>query len=145
MRTVTAIIGEQMYYAYDEDQLTSLLDVVFEEPHSGWAGRLAAWSDDMARSGSAPDHRLRVSVDLATGWAALNFLQEAPETAHWEGWNTYNDAFPAQAPELAFGRSSFTFPQSASMPVQQARAAVEEYCHQGEQPTSVKWREASYF
>jgi hypothetical protein len=141
MPTVTAIVEDEVWYAYTAAELEGLLEEVLGKAHVGWAGSLAAWGDGSHEW----DHRLRVSTDVLTGWGALNFLYHSRKAAGWEGWNSFNEELPAWAPELPFGRGPWRFPQSASLPLEQVKGAVEQYCETRGLPTCVKWQEANIF
>jgi hypothetical protein len=149
MTSVSAIIDREIRYADSDSQLRELLRAVFDAPHVGWAVRLLARDDGQSpfqgRHLAGDDHRLRVVTDLKTGWGALNFLRHNSGANRWDGWNTFNPNAPVTAPELPFGLGRFTFPRDAALPLDIAREAAEEYCHTGQRPTCVQWKESSYF
>jgi hypothetical protein len=148
MLTVTAIIGGDMRYPANDDEIAELVRVVFAEPRTGWAVRLFAWHGQgpyRPRSGSAQAGQMRVVTDLRSGWGAVNFLRHDPERKGWHGWNSLNPDLPSEAPELPFGRSYLAFPQSASIRLDVVMDAVREYCHRGERPRCLDWQEGRYF
>ncbi len=148
MARIVAIIGSGLWYASTASQLDSLLHVVFDEPHSGWAARMVILPESgVPLRTPAPEwgNRLRVVTDLNITWGALNFLHPDEESPTWQGWDSYNPKLPAEAPALPFGSSTLAFPQSAALPLSAIWAAVQEYCDTAMRPTCVQWQPASYF
>jgi hypothetical protein len=102
-------VGLGLYVVYAQD-------ITLPHPH-GWS----------------PENLLAVSVD-DEGWGAAYYRDENSP------WIDRNPRPAVEAPALEFDSEAGTdFPTDAVFPLDQIRAAVQEYLRSGERPRNVQW------
>ncbi|WP_019856328.1 Imm1 family immunity protein [Actinopolyspora mortivallis] len=136
---VTGILGHRFHYARTPEEITEIIDAVLDTPHSqvySW-DRPCRQSDDGAGD-EFPPHRLRISTH-PEGWAAISYHDGTPEQQDLA--DSYNPHATEDTPPLLFDpEGQLFFPATASIPLDQARHALTEYCHTGRRPTCIHWQ-----
>lgn len=142
---VTAVTDSEWHYAHTpaetEQLITHLLDTpahhvslfyVWDRPCRSWR----------SLDGEAfPDHSLRVAADPNRSVAALSY-----HYYHHELLDSYNPHATDDTPPLLFDpEGDLWFPASASLPLDQAREAITEYCRTGKRPESVRWQPGQWY
>ncbi|WP_019856365.1 Imm1 family immunity protein [Actinopolyspora mortivallis] len=137
---VTAVLDRTFHYAYDPTELDQLITRVIEAP-THEVGLCYSW-DRPCRSWRAPEgeafpeHSLRVATDPDREIGALSYHHYQHELL-----DSHNPAAGEETPPLLFDpEGDLWFPASASIPLEQARQAITEYCRTGTRPTSVEWQ-----
>ncbi|MGW6518942.1 Imm1 family immunity protein [Streptomyces sp. NPDC054950] len=95
-----------------------------------------------------PDNHLHVSVNVTTGYGGLVWYvgpdraeAAGDETSQW-CWVSDNPTPPASDPQvLSDPHSPLCFDPRSTLPVEQIRAALEEFCRRGtgDRPECVRW------
>ncbi|SFE38871.1 Immunity protein Imm1 [Actinopolyspora alba] len=144
---VTAVFHDTFHYAHTPDELAELIRTITNEPPRPvcevyvWDRPCRSFRE--ADGPEFPDGRLRVSV-RPDGWAALNYVD--PDAPNGALVDTYNpDSGDQPLPALPFDPDGIDFPASASIPLDQAREAIIEYCRTGTRPESVRWQPGYWF
>ncbi|KGI82316.1 hypothetical protein IL38_06180 [Actinopolyspora erythraea] len=143
---ITAILGHEFHYARTPEETSHLVEAVLDTRYS----QLYVWdrpclSFDHDGGPQFPGgHRMRITVESAVGWAALNYMHPgAPDGALVD---SYNPAATEDTPPLLFDpEGDLWFPATASLPLDQARQAITEYCHTGQRPTRVEWQPGQWY
>jgi hypothetical protein len=116
---------------YRHDQFPRLVDDV-----SVGLGLYVVYAQDITLPhprGWSPENLLAVSVD-DEGWGAAYYRHENSP------WIARNPHPATDAPALMFDSEAGTdFPTDAVFPLDQIRAAVQEYLRTGQRPRSVQW------
>jgi Immunity protein Imm1 len=118
-----------------------LVDLVFRTHHSEWETTMYVGDVEFHRSrdGPYPSHQLRISVQPATGYSALNYIDH--DDLHMTIANSFNPQQPPPEVRLIFnGTSGSVFPRSAAIPIGHARAAVIEWLRTRKRPTCIAWQ-----
>ncbi|HEV2782124.1 MAG TPA: Imm1 family immunity protein [Actinophytocola sp.] len=136
-RAATMLGGDtyrrEVFAAHEFDRLVdaALVD-------GGGVAQRVVWAQaipDPYPRGWVPETVLVVTV--RESWGALYYRGN-----DHRAWITENPQPSPDAPVLIFDdQAPADFPADAVLPVDQIRAAVEEYVHTGERPTCVRWRE----
>ncbi|WP_229679738.1 Imm1 family immunity protein [Saccharopolyspora thermophila] len=84
--------------------------------------------------------RLRVSTNPAIGWGALNY--QGPDANLSD---SYNPDASEHSLVLPLDTDGIDFPRLASLPLDQVREAVAQYCRTGLRPTCVQWQLGEWY
>jgi len=91
------------------------------------------------KEGPQPDHQLRLSVNPAYGFAALNYMDH--NDPQMVIANSYNPARPLPEVDLIFnGETGAVFPRTALIPITDAHTAMMEWVQTRKRPTCIEWR-----
>jgi hypothetical protein len=118
-----------------------LVDLVFRTDHSEWETTMYVGDVEFHRTedGPYPSHQFRISVQPATGYAALNYIDH--DDPHMTIANSFNPQQPPPEVRLIFnGTSGSVFPRSAAIPIRHARAAAIEWLQTRKRPTCIAWQ-----
>ena len=95
-----------------------LVEYVFRTEHSEWETTMYGGDVEFHRTkdGPYPSHQLRISVQPATGFAALNYIDH--DDPHMTIANSFHPQQPLPDVRLIFnGTIGSVFPRSAAIPV----------------------------
>lgn len=141
---VTAVIDGDRHYAENAEDKVSLIARLLAPEDPSIACHLYVWDrrHDGARAG--PYQQVRVVTAVDEQFGVLNYTEEG-EDGELHSWHTYNAVPLADAPVLRFDRgSALTFPRDALLPVEQLRAALDEFTRTAALPESVQWQRARW-
>jgi Immunity protein Imm1 len=118
-----------------------LVDEILQTEHVDWETTLAVGDVEFhhTKAGPFPNHQLRVSVQPATGYAALNYTDH--DDPDLPIANSFNPRRPLPEIRLIFsGATGRVFPRAAAIPIVDARRAVIEWLTTRKRPTCIDWR-----
>ncbi|WP_019856424.1 Imm1 family immunity protein [Actinopolyspora mortivallis] len=144
---VTAILGHEFHYARTAEETAELVEAVLRTRYSQvyvWDRPCLSFRDEGGPS--FPHARLRITADADNGWAALSHMDARPEAIDGEAADSHNPQATADTPALLFDpEGDLWFPASASIPLEQARQAITEYCRTKARPTSIAWQPGQWY
>ncbi|MGJ7907900.1 Imm1 family immunity protein [Actinopolyspora sp. H202] len=143
---VTAILGHEFYYARTPEETADLVEAVLDTRYS----QLYVWdrpclSSDDGGPQFPGGHRMKITS--RDGWGALNYMDARPGTGEQGRLvDSYNPYATGETPSLLFDpEGDLWFPASASLPLDQVREAIAEYCRTGQRPESVRWQPGQWY
>ncbi|GAA4864213.1 hypothetical protein GCM10023222_16080 [Saccharopolyspora cebuensis] len=145
---ITGIFGHEFRYAWTPDEARDLVDaILYGEPEQ--FAQVYVWDRPCRQSEDGTVHefppgRLRITTDRENGWGALNYMH--PGTPDGDLVDSFNPDTDESAPVLLFDdEGGLLFPRSASLPLDQVRGAIAEFCRTGARPTCVRWQPGEWF
>jgi hypothetical protein len=120
---------------------TMLIDEILATEHDDWETTLLVGDVEFRRSreGPFPNHQFRVSVRPATGYAALNYMDNDDPLMSIA--NSYNTRRPLPEVDLIFsGDTGAVFPRTAAISIARARMALTEWLETRKRPQCIEWR-----
>ncbi|SFT93010.1 Immunity protein Imm1 [Actinopolyspora lacussalsi subsp. righensis] len=149
-RTVVTVVFRHLFrYAYTSDEIAELIETVLTEPPLPiceiyvWDRPCRSIRDEDGPAFPA-DGRLRIACPADQPWAALNYINPgAPDGALVDSYNPHTTE---ETPPLLFDpEGDLWFPSSASLPLEQVREAITEYCRTGQRPSCVQWQPGQWY
>ncbi|WP_170301559.1 Imm1 family immunity protein [Saccharopolyspora hirsuta] len=140
---VSAIIDNEMRYAYTSEERVELVGAIVDEPHPEFSSKVYVWDRPCRESEDGavrefPGTQLRVATDPAAGYGALNWASRE----HRELLESFTDSPPDEPPSIRFDtQSDYFFPADALLPLDAIRQAVSEFISSGLRPRSVEWQD----
>lgn len=127
--------------AHGMREAVALIDEILTLDHTDWETILLVGDVEFHQTaeGPYPDHQMRVSVRPSAGYAALNYTDNNDPTMSIA--NSYNPRRPLSGIYLIFnGETGTVFPQTATIPIADARNALHEWLRTRQRPTCIEWR-----
>ncbi|SDK65630.1 Immunity protein Imm1 [Actinopolyspora mzabensis] len=144
---VTGILGHDLHYARTPEETADLVEAVLRTRYSQiyvWDRPCLSFRDE--HGPAFPHARLRITADPDNGWGALSHMDARPEAVNGAAADSYNPHTTEETPPLLFDpEGDLWFPASASLPLDQAREAITEYCRTGTRPESVRWQPGQWY
>ncbi len=144
---VTAVFHHVLRYARTPDEIDELVRTAVDDPPlqpaelCTWDRPCRSWRDEVGQA--FPGHKLRVCTTPATGWGAVSYHNGTPGKQDLA--DSYNPDAREDTPALLFDpEGDLWFPASASLPLDQVRQAVAEYCRTGRRPQCIQWQLGEY-
>ncbi|NYH80319.1 hypothetical protein FHR84_003676 [Actinopolyspora biskrensis] len=144
---ITGVLGHEFHYARTPEETADLVETVLNTRYSQiyvWDRPCLSFRDE--NGPSFPHARVRITVAPDDGWGALNHMDARPEAVNGEAVDSYNPHATEEMPALLFDpEGQLFFPASASLPLDQARQAITEYCRTGQRPSCVQWQPGQWY
>lgn len=118
-----------------------LIDEILGLDHETWESTLHVGNIEYhtSKDGPYPNNLMRVSVRPTAGVAALHYVDH--DDTDMSASYSYTASSPTFRIYLVFsGESGRLFPQSATISVADARAALVEWLHTRKRPLCIDWR-----
>ncbi|GAB3544183.1 hypothetical protein J2S53_004393 [Actinopolyspora lacussalsi] len=142
---ITTVIDNTWHYAHEPAEIDQLITRVLDTPAHRvslfyvWDRPCRSWRDPAGEA--FPEQSLRVATSSELGFGALSYHRYQHELL-----DSYNPEFTESTPPLLFDpEGDLWFPASASLPLDQAREAITEYCRTGTRPESVRWQPGQWY
>ncbi|GAB3543045.1 hypothetical protein J2S53_000380 [Actinopolyspora lacussalsi] len=145
---VTAVFHHLFRYAHTANEIDELVRTLVHDPPRQPA-EVYVWDRPCHQSPDGtinefPRHKLRVCTRPDLGWGAISYHNGTPEQQDLV--DSYNPRTTEETPALLFDpEGDLWFPASASIPLEQAREAIAEYCRTGQRPESVRWQPGYWY
>ncbi|WP_433870858.1 Imm1 family immunity protein [Saccharopolyspora sp. CA-218241] len=145
---ITVVFRNIFRYARTPAEIDELIDQIVTDPPGRTCG-VYLWDRPCLSfrepDGPAfPDGRLRVTSETGIGWGALNYVHRTQDDGALV--DSFNPDADETTPVVPFDpEGGIQFPRSASLPLDQVRDAVAEFCRTGARPTCVRWQPGEWF
>ena len=118
-----------------------LVDEILGLDHVTWESTLHVGDTEYhtSRDGPYPNNQMRVSARPTAGVAALHYVDHDDQEV--SAAYSYTPTPPPKRIYLVFnGETGRLFPQSAIIPIKDARAALVEWLHTRKRPRCIDWK-----
>ncbi|CCH29910.1 Imm1 family immunity protein [Actinosynnema sp. NPDC047251] len=139
---VTALLANgTACVASGKSECVLLIDRILGANETQWESTLSIGDVEYRKDrdgGPFPNHQLRISVDSAAGFAAINYLDN--DDLKMPVANSYNPKRPPPDLSLIFnGTTGALFPRSAAILISDARRALIEWIETRQRPKCIEW------